>query len=537
MSIEWNVAGVATMVSLCVFTNTGCSTPVATAPRTPDHAVLVDFYSGAKTASACSGTLVSPNVVLTAAHCAQGSDAARVTAPASGKKAMARTFYVYDWDTRPAAENHLQEHDLALVVLDTPITIGKYASLEAGDCTGCKISRVSRLRSKTTIRAKLNTSAVMRVGKDAPRSRPYDLYVPHGSKDAGGALVRTDAKGRGRVVGVMIGTGGLSKGGYAVRLDDEDTRAWIVHIISVNRRPARSSTVSTKALHPLDEGDEYAEESSPPPEESEPAAEDTTTYEEEEPVTQPDEQPEAPGQEEVDPGGRVDNAGDLDESESTETTEQPATDEAEPTDDDDAPGTEAPKDELDVEPQAPSKLQGYQGVDIKTDAPGETGLITTETGSGWVAMSGSEKDKRIEAQSKIYREAHDDAYTITAHGWPGSMTAVPDADKLKAIGSDPDHPSRDIILSSCFGGKDATSLGGHSNAGVIADKAGVSPDRVLGCTGYVGTNGNEQLCAGQWVDGDGNVADFGKRKAYKLKECPAAREDGDKYLWGECGYQ
>jgi hypothetical protein len=69
----------------------GCSSPVwtttkhsAAAAAAPD-AVLVDFYDSKGGASAkCAGTLLSNNVVLTAAHCAQGTASARVRAPDAG---------------------------------------------------------------------------------------------------------------------------------------------------------------------------------------------------------------------------------------------------------------------------------------------------------------------------------------------------------------------------------------------------------------------------------------------------------------------
>src|SRR4051794_35957185 len=50
---------------------------------TPVHpeAVVIDFYSGGKPTKSCSGTLIAPSVVLTAAHCADGSKAGVVHAP------------------------------------------------------------------------------------------------------------------------------------------------------------------------------------------------------------------------------------------------------------------------------------------------------------------------------------------------------------------------------------------------------------------------------------------------------------------------
>src|SRR5436190_702308 len=65
--------------------------------RQPD-AVVVDFFTADHAKNACSGTLVAANVVLTAAHCADGSRAARVTAPeAGGRIAEVARVLRYDW--------------------------------------------------------------------------------------------------------------------------------------------------------------------------------------------------------------------------------------------------------------------------------------------------------------------------------------------------------------------------------------------------------------------------------------------------------
>ena len=63
----------------------------ASEPRTPEtssqpEAVVIDFYQAGHRTRGCSGTLLAQNVVLTAAHCLDGSTAARVVAPGAGGK-------------------------------------------------------------------------------------------------------------------------------------------------------------------------------------------------------------------------------------------------------------------------------------------------------------------------------------------------------------------------------------------------------------------------------------------------------------------
>ena len=77
----------------------------------------------------CSGTLISPTVFLTAAHCGEGeSDQVRVTfdsAYQAGDKVYTGTFYA------DPAYNQSQSdpHDIAVVVLDSPVTDIKPAKL------------------------------------------------------------------------------------------------------------------------------------------------------------------------------------------------------------------------------------------------------------------------------------------------------------------------------------------------------------------------------------------------------------------------
>jgi V8-like Glu-specific endopeptidase len=76
----------------------------------------------------CSGTLISPTVFLTAAHCGEESERVRVTfdtAYQAGDKVYTGTFHA------DPAYNQSQSdpHDIAVVVLDSPVTDIKPAKL------------------------------------------------------------------------------------------------------------------------------------------------------------------------------------------------------------------------------------------------------------------------------------------------------------------------------------------------------------------------------------------------------------------------
>src|SRR5262249_23485503 len=118
-------------VSVAAMAALGCASEHKTGPTRegahPD-AVGVDFFAGDNLSSAGSGTLLWANVVLTAAHCADGSTAARVTAPdAAGQSSAVAQILHYDWTRDPA--HHSLEHDLALLVLRRPIQTPHYSSI------------------------------------------------------------------------------------------------------------------------------------------------------------------------------------------------------------------------------------------------------------------------------------------------------------------------------------------------------------------------------------------------------------------------
>jgi Trypsin len=80
----------------------------------------VPFSDG--TWAECTGTLISPTVFLTAAHCDLGLSRVAVTFNSSYHSATGTT-YVGTWHADSAFDNSASDpHDLAVVVFDTPVT-------------------------------------------------------------------------------------------------------------------------------------------------------------------------------------------------------------------------------------------------------------------------------------------------------------------------------------------------------------------------------------------------------------------------------
>ncbi len=198
----------------------GCSSEVqrsgasgANDGSAPD-AVSVDFYAGGKVSAACAGTMLSDNVVLTSAHCADGSKGARVRI--GGQTADVAKVMTYDWGT---SHDRSQEHDLALLVLRTPVSASHYATVSTNACLGCNAVAHGR-----------TASGKQQLEATSPVGRPFSLRTkgePQGAT-VGGAVTGPD----GALIGVYAGRGKTSSQGYVTRVDMAEVQIWMQGVVA-----------------------------------------------------------------------------------------------------------------------------------------------------------------------------------------------------------------------------------------------------------------------------------------------------------------
>lgn len=210
---------------------TGCSaseSPAAShgVPDASPDAVAVDFYASGKVSASCAGTLLSPNVVLTSAHCADGASGMRVKAPnAGGQQAeVARVMY-YDWGR---TQSHMQEHDVALLMLRTSITASSYAQVDDSAPLRAQVSVAGRTVEGGRVATSVSHPTTV-AGEAAPgRLYAVNVLAPPAGATAGGAVRRPD----GSVVGVYMGAGTSSGAGYFARLDNGNLVRWMRGVVS-----------------------------------------------------------------------------------------------------------------------------------------------------------------------------------------------------------------------------------------------------------------------------------------------------------------
>jgi V8-like Glu-specific endopeptidase len=190
------------------------------------EAVLVDLMKGKERYAACSGSLIAPNVVLTAGHCVHGISSWVVTAPAaSGQRAKGTRGETYDWDAS-GEEVDPNEHDIGLVFLDAPIELSSYPKLASEPLASNRtVYNIGRIQDGQLSDSELFVSKSIKVKSAAASGFPYDYIATETIEpgDSGGPDVEPGSAPH-TIVAVNSGAGG----GTEVLARVDLVRDWIL---------------------------------------------------------------------------------------------------------------------------------------------------------------------------------------------------------------------------------------------------------------------------------------------------------------------
>ena len=128
------------------------------------EAATIDFVKNGQ-GYICSGTIIAPQVVLTAGHCVVGGATAFLV-HAGNNVTLSVTASAMDY-TETAESVNFTQHDVALVFLTDPITLPRYPAIASSPVAGgTTLMNVGRIQNG------VQTSSLLRSRNGRWTSRP-----------------------------------------------------------------------------------------------------------------------------------------------------------------------------------------------------------------------------------------------------------------------------------------------------------------------------------------------------------------------------
>jgi hypothetical protein len=202
------------------------------------EAALLEMSTNGVVKGYCSGSVIAPQVVLTAGHCVAGFTGWSVSAPFLNQTAKASSSEVFDYKDDGSKNVNRDQHDVGLVFLDTPITLSQYPVLaDAPLPAGSSVVSVGRIDNGKLSTSALFVSEPLTVASAAP-VYPYS-YVSRQVIESGdsGGPVEVPGTTPHKLVAVNSGSGASMQ--VLARVDLLKT--WITERIATHGGPGAAA--------------------------------------------------------------------------------------------------------------------------------------------------------------------------------------------------------------------------------------------------------------------------------------------------------
>jgi uncharacterized membrane protein YgcG len=207
------------------------------------ESVLLLMKVGGQPKELCSGSLIAPRVVITAGHCVHGFDSWSVTAPfANGQTSVTATATTFDWNS--GSDNvDPNTHDVALVLLDTPINLASYPTIASSPLSdGSNVVNVGRINNGQLSYTALYKSKPLPISSGASVGYKFDYkaneVIEHG--DSGGPVF---VPGTHTIVAVNSGGGG----GTEILARVDLLHSWILQQVAAHGGSGSGSSSSSSS--------------------------------------------------------------------------------------------------------------------------------------------------------------------------------------------------------------------------------------------------------------------------------------------------